>query len=514
MKRKSLWILSSIGVLCCACQGAEVEKVCTPYQDGMEIQKTTKQTPKSYASLTYDVMAHDGENADEVMPIGGFYCPYSSGGSIDGHQLPDFLTDKVFQQLEDCGINMFVYSIDTWDSNGGNNKAVELSLELAEKHHIGEFVNSGYIQAQLGGHTTPVAVSDMDVKVGEKNQTLIDLVDTISKNGTRKSFLGFHAMDEAFENQLPSIGAFSQCFNDLPNRGDYDLFYNVLGSWEGEFNFYGYGSPMTYEDYVKQFFANSHAKMLSATQDPFTSAETPENQLTTLLFNQLALYRKVANDYSVPQWRMLQAGGQWNDEQNWIPSVDPYPSEGELLFDVNMSLAYGAKAIQYFPLIQPLYFAYKTGHTYDFENRCGLIGADGNLTRWYYYAKRANTQIRAIDHVLMKSASEGILVHGKTANEYIVEKGNPQDSVLPGSSYRELQNIEGDDCVVGCFDYQGGSAFYVVNYQRDKKAEVNLTFDSSKYAYTVTQRGVSSKVVGNYVPLRLDAGEAALIVLD
>ena len=84
---------------------------------------------------------------------------------------------------------------------------------------------------------------------------------------------------------------------------------------------------------------------------------------------------------------MLQAGGQWNDAGAWIDSVAPYPSEGEMLFDVNISLAYGAKAIQYFPLIQPQYYANQTGGTYDFENRNALIGADGNLTRWYYYAQ-------------------------------------------------------------------------------------------------------------------------------
>lgn len=514
MKRKSIWTAALFVTALSACQSTGETLVCVPFQEGMTIKKCNKNDPEPYYALSYEVMAREGEKADEVMPIGGFYCPYASGGSIDGHQLPDFLTDKVFQQLEDCGINLFVYSIDTWDSNGGNNRSVELSLELAEKHHIGEFVNSGYVQAQLGEHTRPVAVENMDVKVGEKNQTLVDLVNAISKNGKRKSFLGFHAMDEAFENQLPSLGVFSQCFEELENRGDYQLFFNSLGSWEGEFNFFGYGSPMTYADYTKQFFELAKPKMLSATQYPFTSASTSEKQLTTLLFDQLALYRNVANQYHVPQWRMLQAGGQWNDEQNWIASVAPYPSEGELLFDVNVSLAYGAKAIQYFPLIQPIYFAYQTGKTYDFENRSGLIGADGNLTRWYYYAKRANTQIRAIDHVLMKSANKGILVHGKTANEIIVENGKPLDSVIPGESYRELRSIEGDDCVIGCFDYQGGSAYYAVNYSRDKKAEVNLTFDSKDYAYTVTQRGISSKVVGNYVPLRLDAGEAALIVLD
>ncbi len=253
--------------------------------------------------------------------------------------------------------------------------------------------------------------------------------------------------------------------------------------------------------------------MLSVTQYPYTSSQTNESQLTSMLFNELATYRRYAKQYGVASWRMLQAGGQWNDNAEWIESVSPYPNEAELLFDVNTSLAFGAKAIQYFPLIQPLYFAYQKGGTYDFNNRNGLIGADGNLTRWYYYAKRANTQIKAIDHVLMKSANDGILVHGDTATKYMVTDASLGDALINGDSWRELSSIAGDDCFVGCFDYQGGTALYCVNYSRKDKANVELNFDNN-YRYEVIQRGVSADVVGNYVPLTLDAGEAALIVLS
>jgi len=87
------------------------------------------------------------------------------------------------------------------------------------------------------------------------------------------------------------------------------------------------------------------------------------------------------------------------------------------------------------------------------------------------------------------------------------------DVILPGSSFRELSSISGDDCFVGCFDYKGGTALYCVNYSRKNKANVDLNFDNT-YRYQVVQRGVSADVVGNYVPLILDAGEAALIVLS
>ncbi|MBQ6921844.1 MAG: hypothetical protein IJQ66_02020, partial [Clostridia bacterium] len=78
--------------------------------------------------------------------------------------------------------------------------------------------------------------------------------------------------------------------------------------------------------------------------------------------------------------------------------------------------------------------------------------------------------------------------------------------------YKELTGIQGDDCVIGCFDYKGGTALYVVNYSRLKKADVLLKF-SDKYRYTVIQRADVADVVGTSIPMTLDMGEGALIVL-
>lgn len=64
------------------------------------------------------------------------------------------------------------------------------------------------------------------------------------------------------------------------------------------------------------------------------------------------------------------------------------------------------------------------------------------------------------------------------------------------------------DCV------KGKTALYVVNYNRKEKAKVTLSFDKKNYRYTVIQRAVGADVVGGSIPLTLDAGEGALIVLN
>ncbi|MBR0188826.1 MAG: hypothetical protein IJQ23_00395 [Clostridia bacterium] len=475
------------------------------YTEGMSYKETTKGTPKAYAALTFEYLG-----GSDVMPIGGFYGPYTSGGSLDGNERANLLTNEVFKLIADAGVNMIVYGKDMWiDEEGGD--AANLVLDLCENNGIGYFMQSNWIEEQLGGKTTPYPTDNMDLKTAAGVQTLQRILDNMTKNGTRKCVLGIHAKDEPFVHEVNNLEVLKDAFyNKIENYG-LDLFGNSLGRWSGKSTLFNTTAEITYDEYLEKYFSQAAFKMFSATQYPFSSANTSEASLTKYLFDRLAFYRELAIEHNIPHWRMMQAGGQWNDAAAWIPSVAPYQNEAELLFDVNISLAYGAKAIQYFTLVQPLHFAYATGGTYDYE-RNGLIGANGNITRWYYYAQRANKQIQAIDEYLMNSASEGVIVHGSTARKFIVENGEPNNTVLKENKYKELTGIQGDDCVVGCFDYKGGTALYVVNYSRLKKADVLLKFND-KYRYAVIQRADAADVVGTSVPLTLDTGEGALIVL-
>ncbi len=477
------------------------------YEEGMDYVESDKIAESEVYALSYEIMG-----GSDVMPIGGFYVPYASGGSVEGADSPDFLTDYYYNVLSECGINMFVYSVDR-HSYGGSNVNIHKSLDLCEKYGIGYFVDSYWVMSQLGNHTTDVDLDKQPLYTESGKKILEEIVDELSENGTRKSFIGLHSYDEPFTAQLDNIGLLTDSFYSASNTAGMDVYMNARGYWAGVDNFWGYSSPMEFDAYLELLFKDAKPKMLSATQYPYLSDDTPESVMTSLMYNILSKYRDYSKKYKVPFWRMLQAGGQWNDEMQWIESKPPYPSEGELLFDVNLALCYGAKAIQYFPLIQPFYFAYEAGGTYDFTNRNGLIGADGNLTRWYYYAKRANTQVQAVDEYLMHASSEKILVHGENAVKAVITDGEPGEDVVAAGSYRQLSSVSGGDCFVGCFNYKGKTALYVVNYDRENKTDVRLDFDKSNYRYTVIQRGETADVVGGSIPLTLDAGEGALIVL-
>ena len=475
------------------------------YTEGMQYVESVKGTPKEYTALTFDYLG-----GEDVMPIGGFYGPYVSGGSIDGNERGDLLTSETFQLIKDAGVNMIVYGKDMWLGETGGTTA-NLILDLCEEAGIGYFMQSDWIENQLGAKTEPKPVENMALNTVAGVQTLQRILDNMTNNGTRKCVLGIHAKDEPFMHEIDNLEVLMNAFyNKVENNYGLELFGNSLGKWNGKSTLHNTTSEITYNQYLQKYFSQAPFSMFSATYYPFISSNTPENRITKM-FETLMFYRELCLEKNIPSWRMLQAGGQWNDAGAWIPSVEPYQNEAELLFDVNLALAYGAKAIQYFTLVQPLHFAYEEGGKYDYE-RCGLIGANGNITRWYHYAKRANTQVQAVDEYLMHSANEGMIIHGSTARKFLVDEAIPNNSVFTENKYRELVEVLGDDCVIGCFDYQGGTALYVVNYSRAQKAETIVRFDNN-YRYTVIQRGETADVVGTSIPLTLDMGEGALIVL-
>ncbi len=459
---------------------------------------TEKGEPAEYATLYFDYLG-----GADVMPVGGFYGPYNSGGSIDGYQFPQLVDEKYYKLISEAGINMIVYSADVQEAS------VMRSLELGEKYGIGQFANVAIVDKLVKRLGDGETLADAFHKGDPLPFDTKDLYDAAKKLFSYDSLLGIRGTDEPFWYQLDGLSEVGRMVREI-GRGDMQMYVNALGYGGGDLTYGGYRENITQEQYFEKIFTDVKVPFLSATGYFYTQKDTPDGDLS-IMFPTLSSIRSLSQKYNVPMWRMLQAGGQWNDEAIEKESVDYYPNEGELLFDVNIALCYGCKAIQYFPLISPLHFAYAPDGTYDF-NRNGLISAVGTLNEWYYYAQKANKQIQAIDHVLMNSANIGMIVHGDKANALARTTDEGRDELIREGKFRELTSVSGDDCFVGCFDYLGGTALYAVNYSRKTKANVTLNFEK-KYGYEVIQRAVSTEAAGKNLPLTLEAGEGVLIVL-
>ena len=419
----------------------------------------------------------------DVMPITGYFGPYAHKYS----QFPDYITDECFQMIADSGINLIVYSITDYASNP---EAVEKYLELGEKYGIGVFVTDNQV---LG-------------KMEQETITVEEVAKEVAKYSGRKAFRGMYLVDEPrIDYFMPGDGSrwlpkYKRLAEILQKDLDILCYDNLFPIVNMEVN------RENYERYVEECCDTLQPKVLMWDYYPFD--EWREGKMEVCFYN-MDLIRKTARERNIPFWAYVQAGSQWNDDWKYFDSKTPYyPNEPQFDWIVNVSLAFGAQGIQYFPLIQPYQFTFAESTEGDYE-RNGLIGAMGNKTQWYGYAQRINKHIAAIDEVLMNAVNEGIIVSGE---QTVKDMSLTTSCVLASGSFRQLQSVTGE-ALVGCFDYKGKTALYVVNYSFECAQDIGLQFDGAQ-SFKMIQNAETSCVEGDSLTLRMEAGEGILLVLE
>lgn len=433
-------------------------------------------------SLSYDVIG-----GDDVMPIGAYYGPYRSAFSVDGQSQPNLVTEDTYADMAASGVNMMMYSTINY---GSSPQIVKEMLEYGEKYGIG------------------ISVSDSTIRnMGAEEEIDMEKLTTrLAEYINHPAFLGIFLLDE------PYTSSFATNTNKEQDLYRYEKISPILNQQVGIFTYENMLSSRLsekdkerYEDYLRECCDVLQPTYLLYDRYPFDKAQ---DGMINRYFYDLAVVRKVARDYKIPFWTYIQAGSQWNDEMAYFDSEGYYPNEGQFDWNINTCLAFGAQGISYFPYIQPYFFAYAESTDFDFE-RNGMIGAWGNKNRWYYYAKDISTQIQAIDEVLMNSVNKGVLACGAEATKDMELIGE-YDVLLAGTSWRELKEVDGD-ALIGCFNYQGRTALYVVNYSMEYAQKINLTFQDS-YDVTMIQAGKTRDLHGDGITLDLLAGEGVLLV--
>lgn len=262
---------------------------------------------------------------------------------------------------------------------------------------------------------------------------------------------------------------------------------------------------MTYEEHVKLWMDMADIEFVSYDHYVFLSATKGVDSVWNY-FKNMSIIREEAAAHQIPFWTYVEAGGQWNESGDKDTTYPLFPSEEQFMWKVNTSLMYGAKGIQYFTFMQPQHFD-KTADpsVHDYEKN-SMVGKAGNLNRWYFYAQKANKQISAVDKVLMNATNMGVWPIGINAVK------NTLDLPEVVNSFRELKSVDCNDVFVGCFDYKGKTALYVVSNSLTEKQNIVLHFDN-KYGYQVIQRGVEIEVAAKDLPLTVEKGEGILVVL-
>lgn len=450
------------------------------------------------ASQAVSIKNHGKDN----MPITGYFGPYPCTNANDAMLLPDLITDEYFKMIADSGVNVIISS--NMDYKTYPNQ-VKKALELAEKYGVGIYVKD-------------TTIFDMTTEGEVQAQ--------IANYSGYRSFAGMYLVDEpGTDSYLPATEngkatAYSEIAAILAknNITYYANMYPIVDAeskwWEGILGSAGINETdkTAYGKYMDEFNAALNTNVLSYDYYPFDESRTNDDGSynLSLYFWNMAAIRDKAQSVDKPFWAFVQAGSQWNDKTEYFTSTSYYPDEKQFNWNVNTALAFGAQGIQYFPLIQPEHFAYAGSkaedNMWDF-NRNGLIGAFGNKTQWYDYAQKANAHIGAMDSVLMNSYNEQVIALGNAQNTTSGLK-----DVVTSASYKELTNASGN-ALIGCFNYKGKTALYVVNYDYSNSGDVTLNFNGT-CNITKIENAKEEATSASSITLNMTAGEGILLVIN
>ncbi len=443
---------------------------------GKRVVSYDRGTPAPFARIEIR-----GIDAD-VMPISGYIGPQAVYAA-NGYTLPSLITDKTYSQLQEAGINLIIEQRVDWSKQPETAKQI---LELSAQYGIKYFLPvDDAFRIQFADDLRYGTVEDVSKITDELYQY--------------ESFAGFYFRDEPTSDMFPGITDALSVFNDVRNYtgySDLQVYLNMLPSVSADMLSNGTEEDITWTKYIERF-SDTGVDYLMFDAYPFTMVE---NEIQASFLNQLDAINQQAKKDNKAWMGYVQTGGG----AAMFSSNHRVVNEGEMNWNVNAMLAFGAKGISYYTLVTPPETA-TMGE--EVVNQDALINKYGTKTPFWFYAQKINKHIQAMDHILMNSAHEGIILDNNTSpNIY-----NGPDLL---QSYRCLESVSGDSALIGCFDYQGTVALLVMNNSiTEHHAEITLNFDNN-YAYEVIQRGISAEITGKSFTLHLEAGESAMVVVQ
>lgn len=474
----TLLLLSLCAALVVGCslqQNKEKETVVTPLE---------KEESKA---ISFNIIG-----GKDVMPLAGNCGPHEYAFSSNGNQIPDYMSDEIFQLIQESGMNMISYS-EAYSYSHPD--FIEDMLTQCDKYELGFFPWDNYI----------------NYKRGEGSLTATMIGERIAQYYDHDSWCGAYIHDEP---QTSYYGA-------LDESTYVDKFTQMAQAIHTELDLISYANvaPIqstskehmeAWERMAVEYLETWNPKIFMWDMYPFMP-KYKENMLDYI--TNLSLVRKYAYQYDIPFWTFIQVGNNFTETANKgqpQETVLPYtPTEAQFDWNINTALAYGSQGLQFYTLIQPTWDSLETDGGLD-TYRHGFIGLLGNKTLWYYYMQTMAEHIKVIDEVLMNSVNKGVIIKGEKAEEDF----KVAECVLKGEKFQELQAVDVDgDVMIGCFNYNGKTALYVVNYDWDYAQYITLDFNA-KHNITVTQNAEKSYIKTDSVTLDMAAGEGVLLVID
>lgn len=434
---------------------------------------------------------------DEVMPIGGYIGP-TPGFGWNGNYYPSQITDHHFGMVADCGLNFIVGMKPDYKQQSQD---VLDCLYYADKNDVMYFVrDTGLFEVTEKNAANPdkylyVSLSEF------KERTLA--------YSQYDSFAGIVCRDEPWANMFDQCEKILYYFDETFD--DNKLLYLNSHSMQCPAGWFGGGSSskvpeeraMTLEQYMDAWY-ESFPTLGYYSYDTYPFLKEDTDFIRPFMFENYSLVRRKSEAAGVPFWTFMQVGGRWSGSTEWR-----YINEGEMLWQVNTALAFGAKGYTYYSYNCP------PEQINSAEGDEGLVGRGGQKNENWYFAQKANAQTKACDHILMKSQYKGMIrvLNDRNDSTSLLELPAIETEGLNGK-FREVKSITGDNSITGCFNYQGKTMLYVVNNSITKdKAKVTINFDDYR-TYSVIQRAQERTGLSKKLTLTFAPGEGACIVID
>ena len=226
-----------------------------------------------------------------------------------------------------------------------------------------------------------------------------------------------------------------------------------------------YASPSalgtkTYQKYLEIYFRDVAPPLLCFDHYPLLS----RNRITSDYFYNWAVIRRFSLNFGVPSWVFIQSMG-FDGSGLGLAKRRP-PDENEIFWQINVSLAYGAKGIQYFTYWTP-------DNSPQIKFGDALVAKDGTHTPRYEYATNANEYLKVMGRELLPLTSESV-VHAREGRLPRGAKAFKADTWV--------RAVSGSPVILSRFkDPNGGTERYlfVANRSFLKAAETRLTLSDS-----------------------------------
>jgi hypothetical protein len=291
--------------------------------------------------------------------------------------------------------------------------------------------------------------------------------------GPHGSLAGFNLFDEPWDGIFPSLGkAFDIARSMAPQLLPYA---NLLP-----------GNGPSYDAYVNGYIAALKPPLLSFDRYPLLTTGEDSGY-----FENWAQIRAAGLAHGLPTWIYIQTLG-YNGHRT--------PTAAELLWQINVSLAYGAKGIQYFT-----YWTPDPARGEGFGP--ALITVDGHRTERYAAAKKINTQwLQPVGQQLKPLVSESV----QHANESPLPAGatgfTPDDY---------LAGVTGNAVILGRFSGNDRRYVLVANRSGADAAAVVIRLGSAVTGVDVfdPRHNRWTAAGSGQLAVALQAGEAQLLRL-